>query len=96
MSTNVDGKKIMLIEFNASDVYVQYEDMDSESVSYSKAKRIFKDLTYPIRYSVCGTQKSLDFVNSISRKKYSTENGIIEPKVNSTADAKIKKHFYRN
>jgi len=92
MSTNVDGKKIMLIEFNASDVYVQYEDMDSESISYSKAKGIFKDLTYPIRYSVCGTQKSLDFVNSISRKKYSTENGIVEPKApNYSPDKSGKK-----
>lgn len=82
MSEKID-KKIMLIEFNADSVYVQYEDMDSESISYTKAKEIFKDLAYPIRYFVCGTQKSLDFVNGISRKKYSAENGIIEPKAPS-------------
>ena len=79
MSDTVE-KKITLVEFNADSVYVQYEDMDSGTLSYSKAKTLFKDLKYKIRYSTCGSSKAMEFCNSISRRKYFVLEDTIEPK----------------
>lgn len=79
MSDTVE-KKITLVEFNADSVYVQYEDYDSNTLSYSKAKSVFKDLKYKISYSTCGSPKAMEFCNSISRRKYLMTENTIEPK----------------
>lgn len=77
---NTKDSSIVLIKFNANSVYVQYKNYESDTLSYSKAKSIFKDLTYKIRYSSCGTTKAMDFCNSISRRKYLITENTIEPK----------------
>lgn len=81
MSGTVD-KKITLIEFNTDSVYVQYDDMDSKTLSYNKAKDIFKELQHKIRYYTCESIKAIDFCNNISRRKYFVDGdaGTIEPR----------------
>lgn len=72
--------KLTLVEFNADSVYIQYDNMDSDTISYNKAKSLFKDLKHKIRYSTCGSSKAMEFCNSISRRKYLMTENTIEPK----------------
>ncbi|MCL4432160.1 MAG: hypothetical protein M1300_07560 [Epsilonproteobacteria bacterium] len=86
-------KQITLVEFNAESVYVQYNDMDSESISYNKAKAIFKDLKYKIRYSSCGSTKAVEFGNTISSRKYLVTHDTIEPKPRTSLSTSGKKRW---
>lgn len=90
-----ETQKIVLIEFNVDSVYIQYENYDSDTLSYSKAKSIFKDLQYKIRYSTSESTKAIDFVNNISRRKYLVDKGTIEPKpyVPAPINGKGKKRY---
>jgi hypothetical protein len=90
---NPIDKKITLIEFGVNDVYVQYEDMDSDTISYNKAKSIFKDLKYKIRYISCGSEKAVEFSNTISTRKYLFTHDSIEPKPKPSDLAKGKKKW---
>lgn len=86
-------KQITLVEFNSESVYVQYSDMDSESISYNKAKAIFKNLKYKIRYSSCGSAKAVEFGNTISSRKYLVTHDTIEPKPHTSLSTSGKKRW---
>jgi ParB family transcriptional regulator, chromosome partitioning protein len=55
------------IEFCSDDVYIEYVDNDSETISYSKAKQILKHSTQKsIPYSLVDSEKSCNFINALS------------------------------
>lgn len=73
-------KTLVYIELNAEDVYVEYENKDSEHVSYTRAKTLLKSAETTIRYSEPSSQRGCDFLNSLSRKTYSVQDNMIIPK----------------
>lgn len=74
-------KTLVYIEFNAEDVYVEYENKDSEHVSYTRAKTLLKSTETTIRYSEPSSQRGCDFINSLSRKSFMVTATNIYPKV---------------
>lgn len=60
-------KEIRHIEISDS-IYIEYTDMDCDTVSYSKAKQIIKELQTPeFTYVSNGAEKVHNFLNSIPR-----------------------------
>ena len=58
--------EIKHIEFCSNDVYIEYVDNDSETISYSKAKQILKNSTQKsIPYSLIDSEKSCNFINAL-------------------------------
>ncbi len=73
-------KTLKILELNASDVYVEYTDRSSEYISFTKAKKLLDNITDKVIYSEPVTQRGCDFINSISRKRFSVTHTEIELK----------------
>lgn len=59
--------KIKYFEALGDSVYVEYENYDSEHISFSRAKRLLRaNGADKIKYACTDNQKSVDFVNSLS------------------------------
>lgn len=76
--TSFEEKNIKHMEISES-VYIEYTDNDSDTVSYTKAKQVIKELqTLEFTYVCTGTEKSHNFLNSIP--KYGTDGNKISLK----------------
>lgn len=67
---------IKIINVDNDNVLIEYTDLSSEKVSFSKAKNIIKDcIQQSIIYTYTNTKKSIDFINKIP-KRIPISNGI--------------------
>ncbi|OCL85707.1 Chromosome-partitioning protein Spo0J [Aliarcobacter thereius] len=73
---------IKIIEVCESSIYVEYDNSDSETISYSKAKELIKKTTQrSIPYTISAkTEKAYDFINKMPNRTQENSNLILKGK----------------
>lgn len=73
---------IKIIEVCESNIYVEYDNFDAETISYSKAKELIKKSTQrSIPYTISAkTEKAYDFINKMPNRTQENSNLILKGK----------------
>lgn len=73
---------IKIIEVCESGIYIEYDNSDSETISYSKAKELIKKSTQKsIPYTISSkTEKAYDFINKMPNRTQENSNLILKVK----------------
>ncbi|MDN5061337.1 ParB/RepB/Spo0J family partition protein [Aliarcobacter butzleri] len=73
---------IKIIEVCESGIYIEYDNSDSETISYSKAKELIKKSTQKsIPYTISSkTEKAYDFINKMPNRTQKNSNLILKVK----------------